>query len=87
MFRLCQQTRITVVCRAAIFLLIVGQNTLMSAECGRVLVMVPGDRSGKLAAVPLVVSAAAQQPQVVVISVVVAAAVQQPQVVVTRMVI
>jgi hypothetical protein len=86
MFRLCQQTRITVVCRAAIFLLTVGQNTLMSAECGRVLVMVPGDRSGKLA-VPPVVSAAAQQPQVVVISVVVAAAVQQPQVVVTRMVI
>jgi hypothetical protein len=38
-----------------------------------------------VAAVPLVVSAAAQQPQVVVISV--AAAVQQPQVVVTRMVI
>jgi hypothetical protein len=71
----------------------------MSAECGRVLVMVPGDRSGKLAAVPLVVSAAVQQPQPVVISVVSAVqqrqmvvvsvlmVVQQPQKVVTRMVI
>jgi hypothetical protein len=46
--------------------LIAGQNTLMLVECDRVLAMVPGDRSGKLAEVPLVTSAAsAQQPQVV----------------------
>jgi hypothetical protein len=58
----------------------------MLVECDRVLAMVPGDRSGKLAAVPLVTSAAAaQQPQVVVISVVSAAA-QQPQVVVISVV-
>jgi hypothetical protein len=45
--------------------------------------MVPGDQSGKLAAVSLVASpAAAEQPQVVVISV--SAAAQQPQVVATR---
>jgi hypothetical protein len=43
--------------------------------------MVPGDQSGKLAAVPLVaISAAAQQPELVVISVVAAA--QQPELVV-----
>jgi hypothetical protein len=54
----------------------------MLVECDRVLAMVPGDRSGKLAAVPLV-AAAAEQPQVVVIPVVSAAA-QQPQVVATR---
>jgi hypothetical protein len=76
--------RIIVVCRAAIFLLVVGQNTLMLAECDRTLAMVRGDQAVKLAAVPLVASAAAaEQPQVVVLSVVSAAA-QQPQVVATR---
>jgi hypothetical protein len=62
----------------------VGQNTLMLAECDRTLAMVRGDQAVKLAAVPLVASAAAaEQPQVVVLSVVSAAA-QQPQVVATR---
>jgi hypothetical protein len=55
----------------------------MLVECDRVLAMVPGDRSGKLAAVPLVAAAVAEQPPVVVIPVVSAAA-QQPQVVATR---
>jgi len=44
-----------------IFLLIVGQNTLMLAECDRALAMVPGDQSGKVAVIPLVaISVAAQ---------------------------
>ena len=58
---------IIVVCRAAIFLLIVGQNTLMLAECDRALAKVPGDRSRKLAAVSLVAAAAAQQQQLAVV--------------------
>jgi hypothetical protein len=45
--------------------------------------MVPRDQSGKLAAVPLVASAAAaEQPEVVAI--LVSAAAQQPEVVATR---
>jgi hypothetical protein len=54
----------------------------MLAECDWALAMAPGDESGRLAAVPLVASAAAEQRQVVVISV--SAAAQQPQVVATR---
>jgi ATP-dependent protease HslVU (ClpYQ) peptidase subunit len=50
----------TVVCRAEIFLLIVGQNTLMSVERDRVLAMGPGDPFAKVAAVPLAVIWAAQ---------------------------
>jgi hypothetical protein len=77
--RACEE--IIVVCKAAIFLLIVGQNTLMSAECDRALAMVPGDQSRKVASIPLVtIQVAAQQPEVVAISVV--AAPQQPEVVV-----